>query len=49
MVNITVNYCCKRKMLQETRTEETMGSFCNIFVIDGILIGGGAVCRAVWF
>ena len=42
--NIVVTYCCKRKILKETETEETI-DFCHIFVIGEISIGGG---RAPW-
>ena len=41
LITVVRVYCCTRKMLKDTETEETM-LFCHIFIIGGISIWGGS-------
>ena len=46
VVKIIVHYCCKRvchtrKMLKETKSEETMGFFATVLSLVTFQVGGG--------
>ena len=42
MVNIIVNYCCKRKMPKETKTEEAIGCFVTFLSLVAFQLEGAA-------
>ena len=41
MANIIVTYCCTRKILKETETEETMGFFIAFLSLVALEVGEG--------
>ena len=41
LITIIVNYCCLRKMLKETETEETIVFFVTFLPLVAFQLGGG--------